>query len=294
MAGTLKKVTGGAPLRIPAADYNAFVEAAKAHINSQSGQDVGGSEVRLRNDLILVKNSSGDSRGQSEILGIDTPIILPIENLNEFQNRLAVVGVVPSAAHAENFVILVEPIPSGRLGLGWISGVCQVKIEVMAEGDTTAGVVIGRTTSLRSGVGSIPIIWKEPGRGIKWGIVKFAVAGGTGSAVEHVVVLEVFDSTENPFELVKVQAVDRNTDTGKIELVGAEFMAQAKPGLQSKDYFPWKWAGPIDQRLTRFLPCYKIRGNWRLGWEPDVIAEVLPPNVRFTDCIPVSRAGGIR
>ena len=107
-----------------------------------------------------------------------------------------------------------------------------------------------------------------------------------GSAVEHVVIREVTTG-----RLVSVQAIALNNDTLVWEAVGPVFDALAKPGLTGADYFAYKWPGPLDAELTRFMPCYKIRGSWRLGWDLDVPVELLPSNVRFTDCRPASRAG---
>jgi len=294
MADRFKKVTAGAPLKIPAAAYNAFVDAAEAHANRQNDRTVTRRQFsESRNDLVLVKNSTGTNQRQSAILGLSVPIILPEKNLRQFRRRLAIVGVLPTSVHDDKVIILAEPIPKDKLGLGWVSGLCQAQVEFLSETETTAGIVDDRTSSLRGGQGAIPVLWKELGIGIKWAIVRLGGGAGSGSAVEHVVVREVFESTGNPRELVLVQAVDRNKDTGALAVVGPVFNAEAKPGLRSSDYFPWKWTGLIDQRLTRFLPCYNIRGVWRLSWEPDVIAEVLPADVQITDCIPASRAGGI-
>jgi hypothetical protein len=39
--------------------------------------------------------------------------------------------VVPTAAsHWGNFVVLAEPTRNGVLGMGWLSGVCPVKVDI--------------------------------------------------------------------------------------------------------------------------------------------------------------------
>jgi hypothetical protein len=285
------KVTAGERLRIPAPAYNAFVDAAEAHLNSLEGQTIpNGPRPTRRNDLVDVENLTDSNKDQAEILSIGGPGVYPSLNLNEFQNRVSVFGVLPSSARPD-IVILADPVPKNVIGAGWISGICQVKIDFLSDTDTTAGIIDGVSSHLRGGQGSIPIVWKEPGTGIKWALVRLGGGSTEGTAVEHVVVREVFESAGNPTELVLVQAVDRDKTTGVLVEAGPTFNAQAKPGLRSSDYFAWRWPGPIDQRLTRYLPCYKIRGAWRLGWELDVVAEVLEDNVRITDCRPASRAG---
>ena len=43
---------------------------------------------------IMVKNNTGADRDRFDVLGISGPIISPADNLVEFQNRVAMVGVV--------------------------------------------------------------------------------------------------------------------------------------------------------------------------------------------------------
>ncbi|RJQ82501.1 MAG: hypothetical protein C4519_07805, partial [Desulfobacteraceae bacterium] len=62
-------------------------------------------------DMVIVKNASGADRARFEILGINTPVITPTDNLDQFLNRPALSGVVPTAAnHWGKFVVLAEPI----------------------------------------------------------------------------------------------------------------------------------------------------------------------------------------
>lgn len=297
MASGMKKVTGGSPLRIPASAYNAFVDAAQAHIESQSRGGAGNIDFLVdRNNPVPIRNDTDKNLLWGEILGIEEPLFLPELNEGEFQSKIQLIGILPMNKHAEKLAILAEPIPKGEIGFAWVSGLCPTKVYVLNEEQTspftTAGIIEGETLSLSAGAGNIPILWKETGIGTKWAIVRLGGGGGSGSAVEHVVVRNVYETLpDNPTEDVKVEAVDRGPLSGIITVVGDPFFAQAKPGLKSADYYPFMWQGPIHQRLTRFLPCYKIRGAWRLGWEPDILAEILPPDVRITDCIPASRAG---
>jgi len=57
------------------------------------------------------------------VLGIDTPIIDPSSNNSEFKNRVALSCVTPAAnTHEGKFVILAEPLASGKIGKACLPG----------------------------------------------------------------------------------------------------------------------------------------------------------------------------
>lgn len=178
MGDSLKKVHAGQRLEVPAPAWNAFIDAARANKARDHGL-AGPRHAAARAVTILpVKNSSGSDRGRFDVLGIDDLVFDATANLAEFQNNPAIDGVTPAtASHVGKFVILLEPIPSGRIGRGLLMGVCPVKIDVQAEADLYADVDDGQASHLKSGAsGAATILWKEAGTGEKWALV--AVAAG--------------------------------------------------------------------------------------------------------------------
>ena len=89
----IRKVQPGEPLKIPAAAYNAFVDAANSTKAAmlRNGQDAG----NLGAGTVLVRNATGADLGRFSIVGIDGPVISPTDNLTEFQNRIVLSGVEP-------------------------------------------------------------------------------------------------------------------------------------------------------------------------------------------------------
>jgi len=174
MADVLKKVQRGQPLVIPASTYNAFVDAAQDYQRRKLSQQSTGLSTSRDADMVLVKNSSGADRARFEILGINAPVITPTDNLDQFLNRPALSGVIPTAAnHWGKFVILAEPIRNGLLGLGWLSGVCPVKVDIVNANHWHADVADNIAANLKSsGGGAAQILWKESGTGVKWAVVR--------------------------------------------------------------------------------------------------------------------------
>lgn len=185
MGDSLKKVHAGQRLEIPAPAWNAFIDAARANKARDHGL-AGPRHAAARAVTILpIKNSSGSDRGRFEVLGIDDLIFDPTANLAEFQNNPAIDGVTPAtASHVGKFVILLEPIPSGRIGRGLLMGVCPVKVNFAAADDDYADVADGEAGYLASGsTGAASILWKESGTGEKWALV--SVGAGTGADLDE-------------------------------------------------------------------------------------------------------------
>ncbi len=127
----LKKVQSGDPLRIPAATFNAMIDTAvdyrrrTAHIGQKA-------EPSFRQaSMVLVRNDSGSNQNRLAVLGIESPIIDPAANENEFKNRVALSCVTPAEnTHQGRFVVLAEPIAAGKTGRAYAAGVCPVFIVV--------------------------------------------------------------------------------------------------------------------------------------------------------------------
>jgi len=71
----LNKVKSGDPLSIPAAAYNSFIDAAIDLKNRQNNTDAGIQPQFRQSGIVLVRNQSGADRDQSDILGVNIPLI---------------------------------------------------------------------------------------------------------------------------------------------------------------------------------------------------------------------------
>lgn len=166
-----------------------------------------GTRVRIRND-------NGADCDQFGILGISGSVFDPATHLQTFKQQTVLTGYLPgdwvghSSVHG-GFVITCEPIPTGKIGWAWVSGVCVVKINVLnnthgfADADTVAHDVTA-LVSRRSG--PCTILFKEDGVGLKWAIVYHSGANRTHSAPQFVWV-KLTNVSLHPME-GKIQRVD--------------------------------------------------------------------------------------
>lgn len=222
MGDNMKKVRTGDSLDIPAATFNTFIDSARDFLQRQSEQRRTGAKDVHSSGIILIKNASGEDRERFQILGLGDPVISPDDNEECFKNRIALTGEMPSTTtHAGKFTILLEPLKSGSIGRGLVTGVTPVKLSVGSESDTCADLADADATCLHtSSTGPAQILWKESGTGMVWGIVRIPYATGGGSA---------------EIELVQVTAVDTSAHTVSVKPVILKSDLTATPNFTVSD-----------------------------------------------------------
>ena len=99
MAGDpLKKVQAGDKLEIPAQTFNTMIDAAQDFLRRQRSISQEVPQSFRQAGIVLVRNNSGTDRTRGEILGINSPVIGPSDNLNEFKKRVALDCGTPARA----------------------------------------------------------------------------------------------------------------------------------------------------------------------------------------------------
>jgi hypothetical protein len=181
MAGDpFKKVQAGQRMQIPAAAYNAFIDAAVA---TKSGLVQGNPVSRTQQSGgILVRNDTGtDIEQRFAIVALGAPLIDPDDNLQGFQQRIAFAGVLPEDPIADQrFAILQEPLDEDRIGRAILNEATPVQVDFDDEDHQFATPADGETAHLVSASsGPYRVLWKPDGDGLLWCIV-IAERGGSG------------------------------------------------------------------------------------------------------------------
>jgi len=172
----IKKVQAGQSLKIPAATFNAMVDAAVAHRESQRDTGRQARPSFKQTGIVLIRNESSVEIPRFGILGIDGVIIEPTANLDEFQSNFALAGNAPKLPeHLGQFAISQTPLPPGEIGRAVVDGVCPVRVAVSDPCHQFADVQDNQATVLVSQpAGSARILWREDGLGTKWALVRLA------------------------------------------------------------------------------------------------------------------------
>lgn len=182
----MDKVLPGQRLKIPARTFNTMIDAAEAFQRSRLNRGSDALPSTESNGIITVCNQTGADQSRFAVLGLDSPVVLPSENLLEFQNRWAMNVVIPGDEHAEAFCILLEPIADGEFGHAMVVGAVPVLIYrdagVVA---TYAGIVAGETV-LTAGVRGANILWEDPGAAdgtSRWALVQIPQSFDDSTAI---------------------------------------------------------------------------------------------------------------
>jgi hypothetical protein len=194
MSEPLQKVQSGQRLRIPAAAYNAFVDAAR---DLRSRQQSRSQEIGIPQPdaaiTVRVKNASGGDVPRFGVLGIDQPLFGPSANVEEFKNRVILQCSTPTVAnHSGKFVVAAAPIANGQIGTAFIAGVFVAKLEITDASDTYADVKASAAELKSSSGGAAQILWKESGTGTgKWAIIRIGGPSGGGVGDSSVQILHI-------------------------------------------------------------------------------------------------------
>jgi len=188
----------------------------RAHKNSREGGNAAGNRSTRNADIVLVKNSSGSDVARFGVLGISGVIFTPTDSLATFQDQVAVTGVTPTtASHVGKFVVLLDPIANGKVGRGWIAGVCQVQVDVTDTAHKFCDVRNSdRAKLVSSASGSARIIYSESGTGTKWCVVRI---GDGESATASTIRMGQFTgawSNQPPDNIKTVQLYKKHPTSG--------------------------------------------------------------------------------
>jgi hypothetical protein len=160
---SLSKTQQGRPLRIPAADYNAFVDAARAFRQS----NLGGSGLRQSTPnpcVLLAKSATAYPR--FAVVSVVDPISTPPggETVDEGHAEEITVNVDAPAEGDRGIGIVIEPTTPDTLGRVIVSGVAQTFIRVNDADHMFAVPIDGNTEKLDSAEsGLIEVLWKGTG-----------------------------------------------------------------------------------------------------------------------------------
>jgi hypothetical protein len=199
MGDAFRKVRDGERLKIPAAAYNAMIDAAQDYINRKNNLT---SETgkQLPVNMVYIKNTTGAAVDRLNILGIGGSEI--DATTVSFKQTTVLTGVTPSKTdHASGrFVITAEPIGIDCIGRAYVSGFTPVYLNIIDEGHLYAEIKEGDVTQLESAAtGSAVILYKQEGTGTKLAVVRYGGSGGANTATTLWAKIIVAPTFQDPY-----------------------------------------------------------------------------------------------
>jgi hypothetical protein len=165
------KVESGDPLVIPAAAYNAMLDAAIANMRTHGKPSPVHGE---QSNHVLVLNATGYPLEQFEILGIDGPVFHQRNQPDAFQQTPVLRGITPMERHKGKFVVLQEPAAPGSVARACVSGLTVARVYVEGNDKPKAcDIEEGYTYDFTGATtGGASILWIEEGSGAKWALIR--------------------------------------------------------------------------------------------------------------------------
>ena len=190
------------------------------------GSTVSKNTVERNGTTVLVYNDSGIAVDKFGILGIDSIVIAPADNLSEFQQSPIISCITPDVdAHRGRFVVTLEPLGVGDYGTAMVSGVVPVQVTMDANSYGWADVKDEDDASLQSApTGSAQILLVESGTGVKWAfcllgtggldydrctcLLKGAISGTGTKTVDNVAVIRGTSPLSDPTDTAEELSVE--------------------------------------------------------------------------------------
>ena len=178
MSSSGGKVRPGEPLKIPADQYNSFIDAASKVKSLEPLFAQGVRRGANDYDTLKVRNGTCSDLPRFSIVGLDWSTLNPSTDLLEWKQQPSMDCVLPNAqTHRGRFAVLVEPLLSCAMGTAVASGVVPCRVNVTNEGHQYASPITGQTGWLQStSEGSAQILWKQPGTGLLWAFIRISNA----------------------------------------------------------------------------------------------------------------------
>jgi hypothetical protein len=169
---------------ISARAWNRAQDAADRVLGAGTGATGGGySGADPAPNIVLIKNTSGQDVPMCGVLGISGVEIDPSggnltgtadadKRAREFVSRPVLTGVTPTTAHAESFVVTLEPIANNKIGRAAVGGAFACKVNVTNASHRFATAKNDDGSQLQSAAcGVLQLVWKETGTGAnKWAV----------------------------------------------------------------------------------------------------------------------------
>lgn len=164
----LSKVKAGDKLKIPAAAWNACIDAAADFRRRQMSRGAGSAE-RGSLPSILVRNDTGSNLAQFSVVKLNGVVITEATSHEQFAS-VPVFKVIAPTDDGCFVAVTQEPIRQDGIGRAMVSGITPVQV-AMTSGHTRAGATTV-TTKLTSGVtGRCEIVYAEGDSGDQWCLV---------------------------------------------------------------------------------------------------------------------------
>ena len=183
-----RHVRPGEPLQIPAATYNAMVDAAQSHRNRRINLAPHG--AGFDSLFVYVVNTTGQTLQRFDVVGLDGSS--ETQNLDAFCNRIVFKGVRPQKKHKGKFAVIQQDASPNMVVRACVYGATIAKVQVNSDSNNGSNepkycdIKENETGCLESGGSGAEVLWSDNSSQTRWAIIRI----GSGKSTLFPVKLE--------------------------------------------------------------------------------------------------------
>lgn len=199
MSGVWALVSPGDPFQPRAATWNALMQLGRASRVDQrrSGSPPEAIAFRTEAATVWCRNDSEDDIPAGGAVEITGPAIDPEASDDAFADRVVLAGRIADEPGPNAWTAIARTrISPGALGRVVIEGVVQARVVVNESWHRYAGLVDAEDTLHTRRFGPAEILWREPGSGTRWALVRIEPPSPPRSGV-HLAQITAVTGTEN-------------------------------------------------------------------------------------------------
>ncbi len=228
-------------------EYNAFIQAALAHIRSILGNGVPGNNDDTKLGIVNVENVSGQDVDQYNYMVVEDFLFQPADNEDSFRNNATFTVNIYDSTNEDHIkapiVILQEPLQDSQIGLAMVSGSTQVRVDIVDIEHTCFTRKSGSTILTSSTGGYVSSIFKESFTGEAWAYGEML---GNPTMKQFVVIgLQEED-------IVTCRALNDGQEGSQIYKIALPYLTRRKPfdnGILNRDGFTYQYSS-FDTRVS--------------------------------------------
>lgn len=208
------KVKAGERLKIPAAAWNACLDAAADFRQRQMSRGAGEAGPGSLPG-ILVRNDTGGDLAQFSVVALSGLVIAESDSHEQFAEGPVFKAVAPMAGCL--VAILQEPIRQDGIGRALTSGVTPVQVGMTAGCTTWAAATTATGKLTSAATGNCRLLWSAGTTGDQWAVVYLNVLDPTKPVLCKTTGAPT--NGEYPVDLYENGKNEASTDTGTLEVL---------------------------------------------------------------------------
>jgi hypothetical protein len=213
-------VAAGESIQIPATEYNAMLDAAKAHRNRNVNLAPQGDGFGTL--FVHVENATEQELQRFNIVGLDGPSVFDSQKPDDFCNRIIFKGVIPTNAHKGRFAVLQQDAAPNQIVRACVHGVTVAKVKTENKVEY-CDIESEETEFLVTAASGVEVLWNDTSTEDNWAIIRIGGGGSGGQSAIYGIIMQAIEQPEDVTE-------EPPSGMGKVRIIGKKYPTEDDDG----------------------------------------------------------------